>query len=66
MSEEYKRFIRQFKAVAISKGMSVQEVADVIGVNMVTVYSWWRFNTVMDGDRMLRVVKKIMGGLLSC
>lgn len=66
MSDSYKSFVRLFRATAFSKGMSAGDCAAVLGVNVATVYNWWHMRTIMDGDNMLRVVKKIMGGVLAC
>jgi transposase-like protein len=62
MSEQYKTFIRQFRAVCAAQRMDTKQVAEIMGVHRTTIYNWWTFKTVMDGDSVLRCIKTIMGG----
>lgn len=62
MSDLYKNFIRRFKAACAENRLSIQEVAEITRVGRTTVYNWFNFKSVMDGESMLRAIEFIMGG----
>ena len=66
MSDQYKRFIRQFKAACAIKRIDIPQVAEIMNVHRNTIYNWWQFKTVMDGDSVLRCIEYIMDGGLKC
>lgn len=62
MTDQYKAFVREFKRRMIENGMSVPEMALMLGKSPTTVYGWLRLNTTMSGEDMIRIITLLMGG----
>lgn len=66
MSDTYKNFVRYLKAASVIKNLSIQDVADITNVSRSTVYNWFNFKSVMDGESVIRAILYIMDGGVKC
>lgn len=66
MSDTYKNFVRYLKAASAIKNLSIQDVADITNVSRSTVYNWFNFKSVMDGESVIRAILYIMDGGVKC
>lgn len=66
MSDTYKNFVRHLKAASAIKNLSIQDVADITNVSRSTVYNWFNFKSVMDGESVIRAILYIMDGGVKC
>jgi uncharacterized protein YjcR len=62
MTDQYKAFVREFKRRAIEYNMGPKQIAEMMGRSPVTVYSWLRYETIMSGEDMIRIITLLMGG----
>ena len=55
MSEEYKRFVREFRRVTF--GLDVFDMAEDLGVSAHTIYNWFSLKSSMNAECMLKIIK---------
>ena len=66
MTDTYKAFVRNFRAACAVKKLDVSKVAEIMNVHRSTIYKWWGFKSVMDGEAVFRCIKYIMDGVVKC
>ena len=62
MTDQYKAFVREFRRRTIEYNMNVKQISEMLNRSPVTVYGWLRYDTVMSGEDMIRIITLLMGG----
>ena len=62
MSERYKAFIRELKRIMMEKNIRPCDLAKILHTTPSTVYYWLRLEHVINGQIMLEIIDKVMGG----
>lgn len=64
MNDAYKDFIRTLKKSTIGAGITVDQVAEDMQVSKSSVYGWFRFRSIMNGEAVVKAARLYIGGTI--
>lgn len=64
MTDQYKEFIRTLKRNTIGQGIPINQVADDMQVSRSSVYGWFRYRSIMNGEAVVKAARLYIGGTI--
>lgn len=64
MTDSYKDFIRILKRNTIGAGITVDQVAEDMQVSRSSVYGWFRYRSIMNGEAVVKEARLYIGGTI--